>query len=188
MQNAKQLDWIVHPAKGSTAIMAAKKSKKKSIEINLLVVRKGYGADQLHLRQTERQVREFLGKPESITRKFKGQYFLNYFRNGIQVDIGRPGGWVRHIYFFRESVRKYSGARMATTDGLKVGDPRTKVLRLLGKPHKSGKPFILHWGEYVGEWWWYKEGISFTFGRDHRADAISILPRMRLIGVLKSKS
>ena len=155
--------------------MAAQGSRKKD-----LVVRPGYGADELHLRQTEQQVRKFLGKPESVIRRFKGQYFLNYFKKGVQVDIGKTGGRVRYIYFYREGVMDYSGARVLTLDGLTVADSRSRVLRRRGKPDKSGKPFVLNWGEYVGEWCYYQDGINFTFGRDHRVDMISILPRKNL--------
>lgn len=159
--------------------MALAGSQNRTLWKTQLVVRPGYGAKELHLRQTERRVRELLGKPESIIRKFAGQYFLNFLSKGIQVDVGKKGGRTKHIYFFRKGVNGYSEAPVVTVDGLGVADTRGKVLRLKGKPQKSGKPFVLNWGEYVGEWWFYNDGINFTFGQDHRVDMISILPRRR---------
>lgn len=156
--------------------MALAASQKRKAQ---LIVRPGYGAKELHLRQTECQVRELLGTPESIIRKFAGQYFLNFLSKGIQVDIGKKGGRAKHIYFFRKDVNGYSEAPVVTLDGLRVADTRSKVLRLKGKPHRSGKPLVLNWGKYVGEWWFYNDGINFTFGRDHRVDMISILPSRR---------
>lgn len=139
-----------------------------------LVVQPGYGSEQLHLGQNEREVRDLLGAPDSITRKFEGQYFYNYHPLGIQLDFGKRGGRVRYIYFFRGGVRNYRRAKMATSDALSVGDRRSKVLSRRGRPDQKGEAFVLNWGEFSGEWMTYDDGINFQFGRDHKVDMIAI--------------
>jgi hypothetical protein len=155
--------------------MTAKPDSSRQRDPMMLILRPGRGSAEIYLGQNEKQVRRILGVPRSIVGKYKAQYFYNYPALGIEVDFGKKGGRAKYLYFFREGVRKHRQAAVVTTDGLKPADPRTKVLRKLGRPDRSGKGITLTDGGFFGEWMTYNQGITFEFGPDHRIDMITIL-------------
>jgi hypothetical protein len=59
------------------------KSRKPNSSLNL-VIEPGFDSEDLHIGQTEQEVVSVLGKPESVTRKYKGQYFYNYPIQGFK--------------------------------------------------------------------------------------------------------
>jgi len=150
-------------------MIAMLQSKRARNQFKQLIVRPGYGSRELHLGQDEKQVRELLSEPESVRRYApEGQYFYNYPGVGIELDFGKKGGCVKYVYFFRKGVQNHRQANVVTTDGLGLADRRSKVLKLLGKPDKTGG------GTYYGEWMTYNKGITLEFGVDHRIDMITI--------------
>jgi hypothetical protein len=145
-------------------------------------VKAGFGSQTLHIGQTEEQVQSVLGKPESRTRKYKGQYYYNYPGKGIEIDFGKPRGRAKHIFFFRKGVRGNRQARVLTDAGIRPGDTRERVLELLGDPGDRGNPVVLNSGIHFGEWFHYRSGINFQFGQDGRLDMITITSPDRRVG------
>jgi len=138
------------------------------------ILKPGFGSDALHIGQSEAEVIAVLGKPESRTRKYKGQYFYNYPLRGLEVDFGERGGSVKYIFYFRGGIRGNRQAEVVTDVGVAPGDVRDKVLQLLGPPDERGAPVTLHSGTRFGEWFRYRSGINFQFGDDGRVDMITI--------------
>jgi len=137
-------------------------------------VKAGFGSAALHIGQTEEEIKSVLGKPESRTRKYKGEYYYNYPAKGVELDFGKPGGRVKRIFFFRMGVRGNRQAQVVTDAGIKPGDTRERVLGLLGDPSEQGKPVVLNSGIRFGEWFRYSSGVNFEFGEDGRLDMITI--------------
>lgn len=138
------------------------------------VVEPGVGSKNLHIGQTEEEVLTVLGKPENVTRKYKGQYFYDYPSKGLEVDFGKSGGRVKYLYFFRSGVRGNQGANVVTTHGIRPGAPRRRVLELLGEPQERGAPVELNSGSRFGEWFSYASGLNVQFGEDKRVDMITV--------------
>jgi hypothetical protein len=132
----------------------------------------GFGSGWLHLGQFEREVLERLGKPESVTRKYKGQYFYNYPSLGLEVDFGIRGGSIACLYFFREGFRGNRQSPMETVYGIRPGDSRERVLESLGQPTSEGKAVTLNMGGTLEAWFRYDIGINFQFASD---DAINMI-------------
>ena len=139
-----------------------------------LLIRPGFGAESLHLGQSKSGVLSTVGKPESITRKYRGQYFLNYPTQGLQVDLGRSTGSVRYLYFFRSGVRGNHAATVATDRGIRPGDTQQKVLKRLGKPQEKGSGVAITERLRLGDWFHYADGMTLEFGDDKRVDMITI--------------
>jgi hypothetical protein len=135
----------------------------------------GFGSECLHLGQIETEVRELLGKPESITRKHKGQFFYNYPSLGLEVDFGKSGGEVAYLFFFREGFRGNRQGPMETVHGIRPGDSKDKVLQLLGTPSKERASVQLNMGGQLEAWFQYLIGINFQFGPDDSVDMITIV-------------
>lgn len=139
-----------------------------------LVIEPGFGSDDLHIGQTEQEVLTVLGKPESVTRKYKGQYFYNYPSQGMEIDFGKRGGRTKFLYFFRSGVRGNQGAKVVTSHGIKPGDRQRRVLEVLGDPQKAGPATVLNSGTRLGEWFSYASGLNLQFGEDRRIDMITV--------------
>ena len=152
----------------------SKDSNASSAKLPEWVVRSGIGADSLHIGQTEQEVLTVLGSPESTTRKYEDQYYLNYPTQGLEIDLKEHGGRIKYLYFFRSGVRGNNGARVVTSKGIRPGDTRQRVLDLLGDPDEKGSPVDLNSGTHFGEWFRYANGINFQFGKDDRVDMITI--------------
>ncbi|HZQ17926.1 MAG TPA: hypothetical protein VFA90_04325 [Terriglobales bacterium] len=151
----------------------------------LLMIRPGYGADNLHLGQTESEIVIALGQPESRTRKYKGEYYYNYPGLGFEFDFGQRGGLVRYIFCFREGFRRNRQARVVTDRGIKPGDSKEAVLKLMGRPDAQGKATTLHFGDRLAAWFRYNDGINFQFDDDGRIEMITIAaPRQQANSVL----
>ncbi|GAC1646546.1 MAG: hypothetical protein NVS9B15_04670 [Acidobacteriaceae bacterium] len=129
----------------------------------------------MHLGQSRKEIVETFGEPESITSQYRGEYYLNYPSIGFEVDIGSRNGVAKYMFFFREGVRGHSGADVILEGGLKLGDTRFQVIKILGEPSKSGDPTTLNSGESFGEWFSYSFGVNLQFGTDNRIDMITIL-------------
>lgn len=138
------------------------------------VIKPGFGSNALHIGQTESEVIAFLGKPESRTRKYEGQYFYNYPNQGLEVDFGKRGGRVEYIFYFREGVRGNAQANVGTDCGIRLGDTKEHVLKAYGDPDEQGAPVVLNSGSRFGEWFRYRAGINFQFGADERVDMITV--------------
>jgi len=138
------------------------------------VIRPGFGSDDLHLGQTKHDVLTLLGKPEGTTRKYKGQYFLNYPAQGLQVDLGKANGRVKYLYFFRSGVRGNRAATIVTDRGIRLGDTQQAVLKRLGEPQEKGKGVVITPRIRLGDWFHYARGITFEFGDDGRIDMITL--------------
>lgn len=134
----------------------------------------GHGSEVLHIGQSESEIIAVLGKPESRTRKYEGEYYYNYPSRGLEFDFGERGGRVRYIFCFREGVRGNRQAAVVTDLGLKPGDTRQRVLRLMGNPQQQGTPVVFRDGTRFGDWVRYANGINFQFGEDGRVDMITI--------------
>lgn len=147
---------------------------KRHISSVSSVIYPGVGSDDLHLGQIQAEVVATLGKPESTTRKYEGQFFYNYPDLGIEVDFAHRGGRVAYLFFFRQGVRGNRQADVITDRGIRPGDTREKVLNLLGDPEEKGAPTILNSGKHFGEWFSYHAGINLQFGSDGRVDMITI--------------
>lgn len=148
--------------------------------LGLSVIKAGFGSDALHIGQAEADVVSVLGKPENKTWKYKGQYFYNYPKLGVEVDFGKRGGRVKYIFYFREGIRGNHQADVVTDVGIRLGDTKKDVLKLLGDPDEMGTPITLHSGTHFGEWFRYRGGINFQFGEDERVDMITVMsPRKR---------
>jgi len=119
-------------------------------------------------------VAAILGKPESRTRKYEGQYFYNYPLCGLEVDFGVQGGVVTYIFCFRDGVRGNRQANVTTEGGIAPGDTKERVLAVMGEPDERGEPVSLHSGIRFGEWFRYDAGINFQFGDDGRVDMVTI--------------
>jgi len=134
----------------------------------------GFGSSLLHRGQTELEVETVLGKRESLTRKFKGQYFYNFPSQGIEVDFGRRGGVVEYLFFFREGFRGNSKSLMFTLENIQPGDPREKVLRVFGRPQAEDqrRPFLGR--RTLDAWLHYDAGINFQLGTDDCINMITI--------------
>ena len=139
-----------------------------------MVLKPGFGSSTLHLGQTEAEVKAILGKPESCTRKYEGQYFFNYPLRGLQVDFGVQGGVVTYIFYFRDGVRRNCQANVLIEGGIAPGDTKEKVLARMGEPNERGEPVTLHSGIRFGEWFHYDAGITFEFGDDGKVDMVTI--------------
>lgn len=133
-----------------------------------------FGSDLLHLGQEEEEVRAQIGNPASITRRHKGQYFYNYPDIGLEVDFGTRGGRVSYLFFFRDGFRGNRPGPMETIQGIRPGDPTSKVLQLLGRPTKQGEPVKLDMGGQLEAWFHYGIGINFQFGSDDVVNMITI--------------
>jgi len=144
------------------------------------IVKPGWGSSDLHLGQSEREVQLLLGVPESVTRKYKGQYFYNYPRHGLEVDFGKKGGQVEYLFFFREGFRENRQAPMETIHSIRPGDSRKKVMDLLGRPDSEGKAIQLNMGGKLAAWFLYNTGINLQFGEDDRIDMITITAAERI--------
>jgi|ERR1035438_514183 hypothetical protein len=142
--------------------------------LDISVVKPGFGSDALHVGQTESEVVAVLGKPESRTRKYKGEYYYNYPSKGLEVDFGKRGGLIKHIFCFRKGFRGNRQAGVVTDLGVKPGDTQENVLRLMGKPDAKGGPLTLRSGDCLAEWFRYNDGINFQFSEDGRVDMITI--------------
>jgi hypothetical protein len=141
---------------------------------NASLIKPGFGCDILHLGQSELDVMSALGRPETRTEKYKGQYFYNYPSRGIEVDFARKGGVIAYLFFFREGVRGNRQANVETEQGIGPGDTKEQVLRLLGEPDENGAPEVLNSGVRFGEWFSYRAGINLQFGEDGRVNMITI--------------
>ena len=154
--------------------MISRRGSSKPQASKNLPIRAGFGADTLHLGQTKEELVSSIGKPESITRKYRGQYFLNYPSQGVQVDLGNSRGRVKYLYFFRRGVRGNEAAKIVTDRGIRPGDTQKKVLRRLGEPQEKGRGVVITPKLRLGDWFHYHEGITFEFGGDECIDMITI--------------
>jgi len=139
-----------------------------------VVVQPGFGSAGVHLGQTEQEVKIGLGKPDRIIRKFKDSYFYIYQGKGINLDFGKRGGKLKIIFFYQEGAKNPQDTKVRTDRGVRLGESRSKVLRIYGEPDQRGDPFVLHSGDYFREWFYYTEGIQFRFNQDKKIDEISI--------------
>jgi hypothetical protein len=153
----------------------------KTQHINALcwIMKPGFGSECLHLGQSEEHVRKFVGTPESITRKYKGQYFYNYPGLGLEVDFGERGGDAAYLFFFRQGFRGNRQGSMKTVHGISPGDKREKVLKLLGPPTSEGESVALNMGGSLDAWFQYDIGINFQFGPDDVINMITIAKSLR---------
>ena len=134
----------------------------------------GFGSDVLHIGQTETEVMTVLGKPESRTKKHKGEFYYNYPKQGLELDFGSRGVAPEVHLCFRESVRGNRQAAVVTDVGLQPGDTRQRVLELMGNPEEGGAPRVPSSGIRFGEWFRYSAGINLQFGEDGCIDMITI--------------
>ena len=139
------------------------------------VIMPGYGSQTLHVGQAECEVVGALGKPESRTRKYKGQYFYNYPSRGLQVDFDQQNGErVANLFYFRDGVGGNRQANVTTDTGIRPGDTRKKVLKLLGDSDEKGSPEILSSGARFGDRFRYRTGINLEFDEDGRVNMITV--------------
>jgi len=68
-----------------------------------------------------------LGKPESRTRKYKGEYYYNYPVRGWRWISENAGGLIKHIFCFRKGFRGNRQAGVVTDLGVKPGDTQENV-------------------------------------------------------------
>jgi hypothetical protein len=140
-----------------------------------LVIRPGFGAKTLHLGLSQQEVRESLGKPSSVTRKYEGQYFFNYANLGIEVDFGQKDGHITYIFFFRKGVSGHQQTAMVkTAEGILLGDSKEKVLEALGPPDGESPAVELSSGGTVAAWFRYDIGLNFQFSSDDLVDMITV--------------
>ncbi|MGI8835349.1 MAG: hypothetical protein ACR2H4_01780 [Pyrinomonadaceae bacterium] len=147
------------------------------------VVWPGYGTAEIRLGWGESQAKAVLGAPDKRIRKHKGHYFYIYKRRGMDLDFGERGGKLKVIFFFQKGVQEHDPARIVTERGIRLGDLRSRVLEVYGKPDETGEPFTLHTGEYFREWFYYSDGIQFRFNQKNTVDEISISRRKRNRGL-----
>jgi len=147
------------------------------------VVWTGSGTDEIRLGQGESEAKAVFGVPDERIRKHKGHYFYIYKKRGIDLDFGKRGGKLKIIFFFQKGVHEHDRARIVTERGVRLGDLRSRVLEVYGKPDETGAPFTLHTGEHFREWFYYSEGIQFRFNQKNRVDEISISQRKKKSGV-----
>ncbi|MBI1761185.1 MAG: hypothetical protein HYR56_07085 [Acidobacteria bacterium] len=147
---------------------------KPTIMKDEIVVRPGFGATDVHLGQTEQEVKMSLGKPDRVVRKYEDSYFYIYEDRGISLDFGKRGGKLKIVFFYQANTENQQGAKVKTDSGVQLGDSRSKVLRIYGEPDQKGDPFVLHNGDYFREWFYYLEGIQFRFSQRKKIDEISI--------------
>lgn len=88
--------------------------KRTSGSSKVFTIKPGFGSETLHVGQTEQDVKIVLGKPESRTRKYEGQYYYNYPSKGIEVDFGGRVSGIKFIFYFREGVRGNRQAKVVT--------------------------------------------------------------------------
>ncbi len=150
--------------------------KLKKAEI---VVWPGYGNDEIRLGRDESQAKAVLGVPDKRIRKHKGHYFYIYKKKGIDLDFGKRGARLKVIFFFQKGVHEHDQARIVTERGIRLGDLRSRVLEVYGKPDETGEPFTLHTGEHFREWFYYSNGIQFRFNKKNKVDEISISRRKK---------
>jgi hypothetical protein len=139
-----------------------------------LLIQPGIGLPQIQLGQKVEEVIERIGKPDKIVGKFPDAYFLIYRSQGIDLDFGKRGGKLKAIFFYREGVESHKGSKAKTDKGIRLGDTRSKVLKIYGEPAYKSGPSILIDGYYSRECFYYEDGIQFRFGKDNRVDDISI--------------
>lgn len=147
------------------------------------VVWPGYGTEEIRLGQGESQAKTLFGIPDKRIRKHKGHYFYIYKKRGMDLDFGKRGGKLKVIFFFQKAVHGHDRARIATERGIRLGDLRSRVLEVYGKPDDTGEPFTLHTGEHFREWFYYSDGIQFRFNQKNKVDEISISRRKKKSGV-----
>jgi hypothetical protein len=147
---------------------------KSSLSQKHLVLKEGYGATELHLRQNQRAVRDLLGAPKEEKPGPGARAFWIYSDLGIDVSISTKSGRVLSLFFYRQGSDGHQQANVEIDRGVHLSDTKRKVLALYGRPYKRGEPFLLSTGEPVREWFSYQSGIGFHFGPDQRVDIVSI--------------
>src|SRR6266404_3791727 len=157
------------------------KLKKRGIAIGW----PGYGTNEIRLGQTESQAKAVLGMPDQRTRKHQGYYFYIYKKKGLDLDFGKRGGKLKVIFFFQKDVYEHDRAKIITDRGIRLGDSRSRVLEVYGEPDQRGESCILHNGDYFREWFFYSDGIQFSFSRHNKVDEISISRRKRKLAQRK---
>ncbi|SRR6266545_2385178 len=143
------------------------------------VVWPGDGTDEIRLGRGESQAKAVFGVPDKRIRKHKGHYFYIYLKRGMDLDFGKRGGKLKVIFFFQKGVHEHDRARIVTERGIRLGDLRSRVLEVYGKPDETGESFTLHTGEHFREWFYYSDGIQFRFNQKKRVDEISISRRKK---------
>jgi hypothetical protein len=160
--------------------MVKKVHAKPPIMKDEITVRPGFGSTDVHLGQTEQEVKIYLGNPDRIIHKFKSSYFYIYEDRCVNLDFGKKGGKLKIMFFYQEGTKCFQSTKIRTDRGVKLGDSRSKVLRIYGEPDQRGDPFVLHNGDYFREWFYYIEGIQFRFSQDKKISEISIsLPKRK---------
>jgi hypothetical protein len=145
-----------------------------------MLLRPGKGGDELKLGKLMPEIRRVLGPPPSVK---KGPDFRIYwvYRNlGIDCMFSVRSERLLSLFLFAEGADGHTKAAQVTTDrGVLLGDKRSKVLRVYGRPDLKDESFVTADGDYVREWYSYHSGIGFHFGKDARVEMISIFAPRR---------
>lgn len=144
-----------------------------------LLVKQGYGAPELHIRQQQQTVINFLGMPDRKRRGRHNRDFWIYDDLGMDVSISTKSGRVLSLFFYRDGADGHRQAEVKTDRGISLAETKRKVLAAYGQPNNYGAPFILSTGDRVREWFSYRSGIGFHFGPDERVDILTIFSSPR---------
>lgn len=136
----------------------------------------GKGSTSLFIGETEEDVKNLLGQPQSIISEFEGHCYYLYPKLGLQVDFNPGTRLVKALSFHRNGVNGYRQSPAETLEGLTPGVTKRKVLDTLGTPDKSNAVV-----GHVRGWLWYQRGIQFDFNEHCIVDLMIIFdPRMSL--------
>lgn len=138
------------------------------------VMKPGFGSQRLHIGQPEREIEALLGSPDSITDEYRNEYYYNYPQLGLEIDFGRHGGIVKHLFCFKEGYRGNRRCPMETVHGIRPGDPKAKIVALLGEPMAQGDRRTVSTGDVIPAWFLYATGINFEFDADETVNMITI--------------
>ena len=125
----------------------------------------GAGVDKISLGDSESEVRDTLGSPDLTDEKAGEQIYAYYSGFTVLLDLNSR---VRQITIFDPYDRP-------TQEGLKIGDPRSLMLTLYGKPEE-----IMFEGEYYCYW---SKGIGFWLSGDKVSTVVVMYPTTGPIAV-----